>query len=118
MTRGRSGDQETDHDVWESDCDLLERLGKGWSLLSVSHELANLKQMCFPDLGKGLTVPSIWMDMGVNECLWSVLRCSYMAQSQKQGWPVWVGSEKVKCALLINTLLVQLLKSLFFPPLR
>lgn len=43
-----------------------------------------------------------------------------MAQSQNQGWPVWVGSAKVKCALLINTLLVQVAQSLFFSssPLR
>lgn len=37
-----------------------------------------------------------------------------MACSQKQGWPVWVGNEKVKCAFLINTLLVQVAQELVF----
>lgn len=37
-----------------------------------------------------------------------------MAHSQKQSWPVWVGSEKVKYTLLINTLLVQVAQELVF----
>lgn len=63
MTEGESR-QDRLTMAWEQEGDLLERLREGWPLPSVSHELSNLKQICFPGLGIGLIAPSVWMHMG------------------------------------------------------